>query len=139
MAIEHSAATRIEVANASVDQADTGGTLEVRDGVRPDPDSALTGQVLVSWDWAGPMFLGASDDGTFASAVALAPDTNPVAAAATGTATYCVVRKGGGGAVMWTGSVSTTGGGGDLELTSLSIVALTNITLQSLTYRAPQS
>ena len=140
MAIQHSAATRLVVCDAAVDELDIGApVLDVRTAAQNDPDDPVAGTLLVTFTLNAPAFAAATDDGTHASAALIVSPEIKDTAVATGTAQHCVMRKAAGGAVQWNGTVTGTGGGGDLELTSTSITSGTEITLVSLTYRAPQS
>jgi len=124
MTVSHSAALRNSIANdvlAAID-ADVGaGNLVLRTAA----DAAVA--TLPLSDTAG----------TVAGAVltfgAISDDTN----AAGGTVAKATIETNGGTIVLTAGSVTTVGGGGDLEMSSLTVVAGDTVSCSSLSYTAP--
>ncbi len=139
MAISIDATARTAMVDAVVDLVDAGGTgtLEIRTGTAADPDSAPTGTLLATLTFSATAFGAASDDGTTATATANAI-TDDTSADATDTAGHFVVKSGGGNVVM-TGTVTATGGGGDLELNTVSIVTGNTVSVTSFTVTGPQA
>jgi hypothetical protein len=133
MATKLSNAAATAAADAIVDLLD-GGTIEIRDGSAPtNVDDTATGTVLATLTFGTPAF-GAAVNGV-ATANAITADS---AADATGTAGYCRLKTSGGSALIQ-GVVTVSGGGGDLQLSTTSIVALVAVTISSLTYTHPKS
>ena len=98
----------------AIDANASAGTLKIYTGASPGVGSAPTGTLLATVTLGKPSF--GSVSGGSASLV----DPAAVTAVGTGTAGYCRVADGGGTAVM-DGTVTATGGGGDLELASTAI------------------
>lgn len=124
MTVSHSAAARTSIANAVLDDIDgdvgagnlvyrTSGDVEVATLALSDPAGAVSGAVLT---------FGAISDDTSA--------TGGIVAKAT-------VEDNSGDIVCTAGSVTATGGGGDIELSSLTIGAGDTVQTSSLTYTAP--
>lgn len=112
-----------------IDAGAGAGTMQIRTGSRPaNPQAAATGTLLATVTFQDPAF-GAPSGGSAAC-------TNPagVTAVATGTASWVRIADSAGNAVM-DGSVTTTGGGGDVTLATVSITTndLVDITGGSLT------
>lgn len=127
-------AVRAAMVDAIVDPLDVGGagTIEIRSGTRPaDPATTATGTLLATVALANPAF------GAGSAGVATITDPAGVTAAATGTATWFRAKSGGGTAVF-DGSVTATGGGGDLTLSSTSIVSATTVDVTGGTITVPQ-
>lgn len=80
--------------------------------------------------FANPAF-GAAATGT-ATANAIVSDTNAVG----GTIAKAEFRQGGGTAIVLC-SVTATGGGGDIQLSSVTVSAGQTVSITSLTYSAP--
>jgi hypothetical protein len=121
MAVTHPTAVRNGLADFVVDQLD-GGTLVF----------LSAGDVtLASLGFGTPAF-GAASSG-IATANAITPDTS---ADATGTVTKAELRDSGGPTAIVLCSVTATGGGGDIELSSTSITAGDTVQMTSLTYAA---
>jgi hypothetical protein len=106
--------------DALVDSLDAGsgaGTIKIYSGSRPaTPGDAISGTLLVTITCADPAF-GASSSGA-----ATISDPAGVAAVATGTASHFRAADSDGNA-KFDGSVTATGGGGDLTLATTSIVS----------------
>jgi len=104
--------------NALVDGLDAGagaGTIKIYDGTRPaNPNAAITGNLLATVTCIDPAF------GNSATGAATLSDPAAVTAVATGTASHFRAADSTGAAVF-DGSVTATGGGGDLTLATISI------------------
>lgn len=120
MALTIADAVRTVRNNALVDSLDAGsgaGTIKIYSGSRPaTPDDAITGTLLATITCADPAF-GASSSG----AAALS-DPASVTAVATNTATHFRAADSDGNA-KFDGTVTVTGGGGDLTLATTSITS----------------
>lgn len=136
MATSLDATARQAAVNAIVDLLDS-GTVEIRSGSAADPDSAATGTVLATISLAATAFNSATDDGTTATATAQGT-LEDTSADATGTAAHFVAKQSGGN-VLLTGTVTATGGGGDMELNTVSITALGTVTITSWTVTCGQT
>ena len=135
MAIRLSNAAAIAACNAIVDLCDVGGagSLRIRTGAQPaNGDSAATGTVLVTFTLSATAFGAAADANPHADATANAIAS--VNAAAAGTAGYYEVLDNA-GTVLWTGTVTATGGGGDLTLASVSITSGQTVAVTSWKFR----
>lgn len=125
MALKLSAAQRNARLDAMETEAGTGAILEIRSGSAPaDAAASRTGTVLVTMtlpsDWLGAASGGVkSKSGTW-------EDTS---ADASGTAGYFTIYKSDGTTVCMQGTVTATGGGGDLTLTTTTIVAGQPVTI----------
>ncbi|HWU21551.1 MAG TPA: hypothetical protein VN088_08500 [Nocardioides sp.] len=130
-------ATRISVAaqNAAADAIGAllnAGTIEIRSGAQPATvGTAATGILLGTLTLSATAF-GASSAGT-AAANAITGDSS---ADATGTAGWFRAKASGGTGVI-DGSVTATGGGGDMTLDSVSIVVGGTINVTSWTITMP--
>lgn len=120
MALTLPTASRNAMCDALVDRFDLGagaGTIEIRSGTRPTTaNDAATGTVLATVTLIDPAF-GASSAG-----VATLSDPAAVTGAAAGTATWFRGLDSTGATVL-DGSVTATGGGGDLTLATTTISA----------------
>lgn len=128
MALTHVTSIRTILADTVVDAIDVGsadanGDMQIATG----SGFAL---ILALLQFANPAF-GSAVSG-LATANAIAPDTN---APATGTAVYFRVRDRN-NAEIFRGTVTITGGGGDMQLSSTNIVAGDTVTINSMTYTA---
>jgi hypothetical protein len=124
MAVTHPTAVRTVLADAVVDRIDAGaaaGTLEFQ--------TAGSAEVA-TLTFSDPAF-GAAANGV-ATANAITSDTN-----ATGGTITKAVAKDSNGVEVFTCSVTATGGGGDIELSSVVVSAGQTVSLSSLTYTAP--
>jgi hypothetical protein len=124
MAVTHTTTVRNSLADLVVDLIDAGasaGTLEFQ----------TSGNVEVATlTFSDPAF-GAASSGT-ATASAITSD-----ASATGGTVAKAVAKDSNGNACFTCSVTATGGGGDIELNSVSVSAGQQVSVSSLTYSAP--
>jgi hypothetical protein len=128
-------AIRSTMCDAIVDSLDAGagaGTIQIRSGTRPaDPATTATGTLLATVTCADPAF------GSASSGVATITDPAGVTAAATGTASWFRALDSN-SAACFDGSVTATGGGGDLTLSSTSIVSGTTVDITGGTITVPQ-
>ena len=128
-------ALRNAITDLIVDSLDAGagpGTLAIRSGTRPvDPATTATGTLLATVTFADPAF-GSSSSGS-----ATVSDPAGVSAVATGTATWFRAFDSN-GAACFDGLVTATGGGGDLTLTTTSIVSGMTVDVTSGTITTPQ-
>lgn len=124
MSVTHPTAVRNAIADLVVDRIDAGaaaGTLEFQ----------TSGNVEVATlTFSDPAF-GAASSGT-ATANAITSDTN-----ATGGTVAKARAKDSDGTEVFACSVTATGGGGDIELSSVVISAAQTVSMTSLTYSAP--
>jgi hypothetical protein len=125
MAVTHPTDVRNGIADYVVDLIDVGGagTIKFQNGGQSD-------SVVASLAFSATAFGAAT--GGIATAASITDDTNCKA----GTVTKFTVFSGGGDS-CFTGSVTATGGGGDIILSSTSIGAGDTISISSLTYEAP--
>lgn len=116
------------------------GLLKLYTGTAPaDADTALSGNTLLgTLTLSNPAFGNAADisPGARATASAITDDT---AADATGTASFFRIYNGNGTTCVMQGSVTATGGGGQLELNTVAIVTGALIKVTSLTVTMPES
>ena len=137
MAISISTAARnaAGVAIAALVDGGTGlanGFMEIRTGTKPaNPQTPATGVLLGVLNFSNPAF-GTFSNGT-ATANAISPDT---AADNTGTAGYFRIYNRDSIAVM-DGTITATGGGGDLEFDNILFVEAGTIAISSLTITMP--
>lgn len=115
------------------------GTLEIRTGAAPGPDAAATGTVLATITTPADAFAAAA-----AKAMAKAGTWEDTSADATGTAAHFRFRQSGdtNGATGSTderieGTVTGTGGGGDMELDNVSIASGQVVTINTFTFSLP--
>lgn len=128
-------ALRSAIADLIVDSLDAGsgaGTIAIRSGTRPaDPATTATGTLLATVTLADPAF------GSASSGTATVSDPAGVAAVATGTASWFRAFDST-GAACFDGSVTATGGGGDLTVVTTSIVAAATVDITGGTITMPQ-
>lgn len=133
MALALATATRNALINALTALIDAGagaGTIKVYTGASPGPNAAVTGTLLATFTLNDPAF------GAGAAGVATM-DNTPVPTAtglAAGTAGYFRLEDSVGTDIL-DGSVTATGGGGDIELntTTISVGLALEITNGTLT------
>jgi hypothetical protein len=113
------------------------GKLRVYSGVMPaDTDTALSGNtVLVDFALNATAFAASTDANPGATAAGNA--VTGVSASATGTASFYRLLTNAGVAVSQ-GTVTATGGGGDLTLTTVSVVSGAPCTVTSMTLTHPE-
>lgn len=132
MAVTHPTDVRNAICDLVVDLIDSGsgnGTIKFQNGGQNDSVVATLTFSATAFDDAGSA--GGNAAGV-AAAAAITDDTNCKA----GTVTKFTVFSGPGDSVF-TGSVTATGGGGDIILSSTSIGQGDTISISSLTYEAP--
>lgn len=122
MALTHTTATRNAMANAVVDLIDVGGAGTLEFQTSGDVEGATIGFSATAF--------GAATGGT-ATAASTTDDTN-----ATGGTIAKFRIKDGAGLEVFSGTVTGLSGGGDIEISSLSITATETVSLTSLTYSA---
>lgn len=124
MAVTHPTAVRNAIADLVVDRIDAGsgaGTLEFQ----------TSGDVEVATlTFSDPAF-GSASSGT-ATASAITSDTS-----ATGGTIAKARAKDSTGTEVFACSVTATGGGGDIQLSSVSVSSGQTVAVSSLTYAAP--
>lgn len=106
-----------------------GATIEIRSGSKPaTPETAASGTLLVT----------VAISGSFTSTGGVLTAADPAAAspAASGTAGYFRLKQSGGTAVL-DGTVTATGGGGDMLLGSTTITTGVNVDLGVPTITVP--
>lgn len=126
MAITHSTAARDGIADYVTGQLDVGST-------NPNGQLVLqtSGDVEVATLNMSATAFGASSSGV-ATANSITDDTN----ATGGTVAKFVLNDRDNNTVI-SGTVTATGGGGDIELSSTSIAAGESVSISSMTYTAP--
>lgn len=128
MALSFSDALRNARANAITTACDAGAAaiLELRTGAKPaSPDDAATGTLLASVTLNDPSF-GTAVDGVIT--LDDSPALTDASADATGTAAHFRIKTSAGAGVV-DGTVTATGGGGDLTLNTTSLVASASFTI----------
>ena len=138
MAIELPQAIRQGACDYIVDQVDTAGTGLLRiyesSGTPPDVDDAVNGTLLAELTMSATAFGAAAADGT-ATAASITAESDAVA----GTADYFRVVKGD-ETTIYQGTVTSLGGGGDLELNpSATLVTDQTVEVSSLTLQVPET
>lgn len=133
-------ATALAAVNAIVDRVDQGsgaGKLKIYSGTPPaDADTALAGNTLLAELTMSDPAFGDAADGT-GSAVATANSiTGDTSADASGTATFARLTDSDDN-VLWQGTVGTSGA--DVNLDSVTIVALGEVNVTSMTVTLSES
>lgn len=136
-------ASAIAALNAVVDLIDAGagaGSVVIYSGTQPaDADTALAGNtVLAQITLSDPAFGAASDNTPGAIAAASGLPLSDTSADATGTATFFRVLDSDANVIMQ-GDVTATGGGGDMEINSTSIVAGATVRITTFNATMPES
>lgn len=128
--------------NAMMDEFDTqcnAGTaavIQIYSGTQPaTADTALSGNTLLATLTASATMWGASSNGV----LTLAAVTDDSSADATGTASFARVSTQLAGAVVFDCDVTATGGGGTIELNTVSITAGGVVSITSGTMTFPDS
>jgi hypothetical protein len=104
-------------------------TIEIRSGAKPaTPETAATGTLLATVAISGSF--------TSTAGVLTSADPASVAPAASGTAAHFRLKQSGGTAVL-DGTVTATGGGGDMQLGSTTITTGVNVDLGVPTITIP--
>lgn len=128
-------ASQQAAADAVVDRIDVGGagSLKIYTGSQPaDADTTPAGTLLVTITLAATAFGSASSAGT--ATLASTPRTGTAVAAGTAG---CFEVVSGGGLKVFQGTVTATGGGGDLTVDNTSIAVSQVVNISSLTYTQP--
>ena len=107
------------------------GSIQIRTGASPGVDSAATGTLLATLPLSATAFGAWAAGSATANAI-----TQDASADATGTAGYFRALNSGSGAVI-DGTVTATGGGGDMILNSVSIVAAATVDITSWVINHP--
>lgn len=140
MSLKIIAALAIVLCDAAVDAIDAGAGVshvKIYDGTQAtNPATAITSQVLLV-DFALPDPCFGNAGAVSGGALATANSITAVTASATGTATWFRVIDGNGAAVF-DGTVTATGGGGDMTMTSTSIVSGVDTSVVSWTFTQPK-
>lgn len=127
-------ARRNAIVDSVVDALDAGagaGTIKIYTGSQPaDADDAETGTLLATIPCSDPAFGSASAGSASANAIA------PVAASATGTAGWFRAEDSTGANVL-DGNITATGGGGNMELNSTSLVSGVDVDITTWTVTMP--
>ena len=125
MAVTHPTDVRNDIADLVVDKIDAGGagTIQFQDGSQSDSD-------IATLTFSATAFGGAANGIATAAAITDDTDCNAV------TVSKFTVFSGAGDS-CFTGSVTATGGGGDIILSSTAIGQGDTISISSLTYEAP--
>lgn len=136
MPLRIASTTRNALADAAVDLLDAGagaGTLKIYSGAQPaTADTAASGTLLATVTLADPAF------GAAASGVATGTDPASVNAASTGTAGWFRAADSNGNTVF-DGDVTATGGGGVMELSTVSLTSGYAVDITSITVTMPAS
>lgn len=121
MSIRIATALRTAACDAMVDMVDAGsgpGYAQIRTGTKPaTPATAVSGTLLATVTFSDPAFGAASSGVATASAV-----TGDASVDASGNAGYFRVFDSNNNA-LWDGDITATGGGGDMTLASIALVA----------------
>lgn len=125
MAVTHSPAARDDLANRIATLVNTGA------GSNATLEFQTSGDVEVATCNFSATAFGAASSGTI-TANAIASDTD-----ATGGTVAKAVIKDKDGDIVLSGTVTTSGGGGDIIMSSLSVGAGDTVSASSLTYTAP--
>lgn len=129
MALTIAAATTQAMGVALATNIGAGSIIEIRSGAKPaTPETAASGTLLVSITVAGSF--------TSTGGVLTAADPGAVAPTAAGTAGHFRIKQSGGTAVT-DGTVTATGGGGDMQLGSTTITTGVNVDLGVPTITVP--
>lgn len=135
MAIRLPTGVRNAACDAVVDLLDAGtgaGTIEIRSGSQPaSANDAATGTLLATVTLADPAF-GAAASG----AATMAGTPRTATGAAAGTAGWFRAKDSTGATVL-DGSVTATGGGGDLEVNTTAISVGVNVSITGGTVTMP--
>ncbi len=117
---------------ARIDLGAAAGKIQIRTGASPGANNAATGTLLATVTLQDPSF------GAVSGASATLADPVAVTAVASGTAAHCRVLDSDNTTVM-DGTVTATGGGGDLTLASTSISSGQSVDITGGTLTQPAS
>jgi len=128
MALKFPAAFRTTRANTFTTRASNAALLRIYDGTQPvNADTAIGAQVLLAELTCGTPFAPGAASGVL-TANAITQDSS---ANASGTATWFRLVDSGGTTTVMDGNVTVSGGGGDLQLVTTSIVATQPVQITS--------
>jgi len=129
MALTIAAASTQAMGAALATNVGAAATIEIRSGAKPaTPETAASGTLLATVAISGSF--------TSTGGVLTAADPASVAPAASGTAGHFRLKQSGGTAVL-DGTVTATGGGGDMQLGSATITTGVNVDLGVPTITVP--
>ena len=129
MALTVAAASCNAMGSALATNIGASAVIEIRSGTKPaTPETTASGTLLVSITISGSF--------SSTSGVLTAADPASVAPTASGTAGYFRLKQSGGTAVL-DGTVTATGGGGDMQLGSTTITTGVNVDLGVPTITVP--
>lgn len=129
----------IAAVNAMANLLDTGGYLEVRTGAMPaNADAADSGTLLGTLTMSADAFAAAADAGDGGVEAEANTITSDTSADASGTIGHVRVKDSI-DAVICDLTASVTGGGGDAQFDTLTVVAGGQINLTGWTLRLPKS
>jgi hypothetical protein len=123
MAVTHPTAIRNDIANLIVDKIDAGGAGSIE-------FQTSASAVIATLAFSATAFDAAANGVAAAASITDDTDCEP------GTVAKFVVKSGG-AATIFEGTVTATGGGGDIILSSVAIGDGDTISISSLTYEAP--
>jgi len=138
MTVSISTQARNDAGDAIVDLIDAGtinpnGYMEIRTGTKPaSPQVAATGTLLATLNFSNPAWGTFSNGTAYANAI-----SNDTSADASGTATWFRFYNLDGGAVL-DGSITVTGGGGDIEFDIVDFILGGVVAIVSLQAIMPQ-
>jgi len=134
MAIQLETTTRNSMLDAIT--AKIGGTCQIRiyDGSLPANCAAALGGATLLAQLAGNATLAPAASGGVLTLNAITQDSS---ADNSGTASFFRVYDSGGATCYMQGTVTATGGGGDLQLSTVSIVSGASVSITSFTLTAP--
>lgn len=116
------------------------GYLRLYQGAEPDPDSPIgTETLLAELTYGSTAYQAATDDGTASNTVAN-PILQDASADATGTAQFFRQYQTDGITVVGQGSITVTGGGGDMEMaTTVNVIVGGTVVASSDIHTQPSS
>lgn len=132
MSLNHAVATRNAMLQALIDLAGANAVLQFRDGAKPaNAAASRTGTLLASMalgatPFAAPSGGSVTKNGTWQDSTA----------DASGTLGYWTLYKADGTTVVTQGSVTVTGGGGDITVVSTTITAGQPFTISTFSITA---
>jgi len=141
MAITLANDTAIDMCDARVDKLDQGagaGKVKIYTGTKPtNADAAISDTLLVTFTAADPAFGNAADTNPDARATA---NSLPITGspAASGNAGWYLATDSDDNP-LWAGSVTTSGGGGDMEINSVVIAVGTDVDITSWFATQPEN
>lgn len=132
MAIVLSTTCRNNMLDAITTSVGNGGKLKIYDGTKPaGPGTAITTQVLLAELTCGTPFAGSASSGV----LTLSAITSATASASS-SATWFRITTSGGSTGVIDGSVTATGGGGDLTFPTTTVTSGITVSISSATFTA---